>query len=67
MMKVELFFYLYLGVVGLWLEGNNYNFKLVIKIHNIYCYFMPLIVKPVSANLVSDKDFLGKSVTYIII
>lgn len=25
---------------------------------------MPLIVKPISANLTTDKDFLGKSVLF---
>ena len=28
---------------------------------------MPLIVKPISAQLVKDKDFFGKSVSFILI
>jgi len=34
-----------------------------IRFISIFFNIMPLIVKPISAELVKDKDFLGKSVT----
>ncbi len=40
-----------------------YFLHIIYTLYFYIFYIMPLIVKPISAELVKDKDFLGKSVT----